>query len=174
MTTITRARTRLRHEPRHVVGAGFDVAVHEGTSRAARVVPGRDRLCVAVADGSGGSSPVAMDLPVSATSSSCLVWCHADGSVQVRASWAPPALLVCRDRTTMVPETPGQPGLVTMHAGERLLVLSSAAYEAAAERMVHLLHSAPHQLLAVDADEILSVVFADVPDAGGAVITRLG
>lgn len=176
MTTIT--RTRLRHEPqpksRHVVGAGFDVALHAGSQRAARVVPGRQRLCVVVADRPEAGTPIAIDLPTSATSSACVVWCHAGGGVQVRASWAPPALLVCRDSTTMVPETPGQAGLVRMEAGDRLLVLSSTAYEAAAERMVHLLHSAPHRLLAVDADSILATVFADVPDAAGAVITRLG
>lgn len=176
MTTIT--STRLRHEPRpqfrHVVGAGFDVALHVGSQRGARVVPGGERLCVVVADRPDAGTPIAMDLPTSARSSSCVVWCHADGGVQVRTSWAPPALLVCRDHTTMIPETPGQAGLVCMEAGDRLLVLSSAAYEAAAERMVHLLHSAPHRLLSVDADSILGTVFADVPHAGGAVITRLG
>ncbi len=175
-TTTTAARLRQEHRPlaHRVVGAGFDVRLHVGSERAARVVPGRDRLCVVVADRPDAGTPIATDLPTSATPSSCVVWCHDDGGVQVRASWAPPALLVCRDHTTMVPETPGQAGLVRMEAGDRLLVLSSAAYEAAAERMVHLLHSAPHRLLAVDADSILATVFADVPDAAGAVITRLG
>lgn len=175
MTTTIPTPLHHGHHSRHLIGAGFEVALHEGASRAARVVPGATRVCVVVADASVATagSPVAFDLPVNGASASCLVWCHSGGAIQVRASWAPPALLISREQTVMVPETPGTPGLSMMALGDRLLVLSSSAFEAAPERMVRLLHARPEHLLAVSPDEILHDVFLDVPDAGGAVITRL-
>jgi hypothetical protein len=175
MTTIVPSRIDHEHAPRHIVGAGFDIAVHEGLGRAARVVPGARRVCVVVADVAAQTAgvPVASDLGMTLGGSACLVWGRADGSVQVRASWAPPALLVSRERILMVPETPGTPGLSHMAPGDRLLVLSVSAYEAAPERMVRLLHEEPARLLAADADDLLRTLFRDVPDAGGAVLTRL-
>lgn len=176
MTTTIPVRISSYPAPRHVIGAGFDIALHEGAARAARVVPGASRVCVVVADGgmSTAGSPVAFDLPVPGPSSSCQVWGHKDGSIQVRAAWAPPALLVSRTQVLMVPETPGSPGVCVMAPGDRLLVLSSSAYEAAPERMVRLLHEEPERLLAADADDLLEGLFRDVPEAGGAVVTRVG
>jgi hypothetical protein len=40
--------------------------------------------------------------------------------------------------------------------------------------MVRLLHERPEHLLAAEANDILAGLFLDVPEAGGAVITRLG
>jgi hypothetical protein len=176
MTTTVPSRLDHEHGPRHIRRAGYEVAVHEGTGRAARVVPGTDRICVVVADGglATAGAPMADDLPLPLGGSSCLVWGRPDGHIQVRAAWAPPALLVSAERTLMVPESPGTPGLSTMAPGDRLLVLSSAAYEAAPERMVRLLHEEPARLLAADADDLLRALFLDVPQAGGAVVTRLG
>ncbi len=176
MTTIVPNRLDHQPGPLHLLGAGFEIALHEGARRAARVVPGQQRICVAVADAvlSTAGAPMAHDLAGTPGGSSCLVWGRADGSIQVRASWAPPALLVSPQRTLMVPETPGTPGLSVMAPGDRLLVLSSSAYEAAPERMVRLLHEEPARLLAADADDLLQVLFRDVPEAGGAVVTRLG
>src|SRR6187200_2209466 len=169
MTTTIPVHISRYPAPRHVLGAGFDIALHEG-------VAGAKRVCVVVADGamSTAGSPVAFDLPVAGPSSSCQVWGHEDGAIQVRAAWAPPALLVSRSRVLMVPETPGTPGLCVMAPGDRLLVLSSSAYEAAPERMVRLLHEEPARLLAAEADDLLEGLFRDVPEAGGAVVTRLG
>jgi hypothetical protein len=176
MTTTISSPLFFDRLPRHITGAGFEVALHEGAGRSARVVPGSDRVCVVVADQAAAlaGSPVAFDLPVSGPSASCLVWCHANGALQVRASWSPPALLVSRERILMVPETPGTPGVSVMQPGDRLLVLSSTAFEAAPERMVRLLHEHPEQLIAANVDDILAGLFLDVPEAGGAVITRLG
>ncbi|MEP6650019.1 MAG: hypothetical protein ABJA74_08905 [Lapillicoccus sp.] len=176
MTTTVPVRISSYPVPRHVVGAGFDIALHEGAARAARVVPGAMRVCVVVADGAMATagSPMAFDLPVAGPLSSCQVWGHSDGAIQVRAAWSPPALLVSRERTVMVPETPGTPGVCVMAPGDRLLVLSSSAYEAAPEQMVRLLHEEPARLLAADADDLLNGLFRDVPEAGGAVVTRLG
>ena len=93
MTTTIPVHISRYPAPRHVLGAGFDIALHEGAARAARVVPGAKRVCVVVADGamSTAGSPVAFDLPVAGPSSSCQVWGHEDGAIQVRAAWAPPA-----------------------------------------------------------------------------------
>lgn len=176
MTTIVPSRIAHEQGPRHIVGAGFDIAVHEGRRRAARVVPGTERVCVVVTDSvlTAAGAPVASDLPMTLGGSSCLVWGRADGSIQVRASWAPPALLVSPQRTLMVPETPGTPGMSVMAPGDRLLVLSVSAYESAPERMVRLLHDKPGRLLAADADDLLGTLLRDVPEAGGVVVTRLG
>ena len=176
MTTTVPVRISSYPAPRHVIGAGYDIALHQGATRAARVVPGSTRVCVVVADGgmSTAGSPVAFDLPIAGPSSSCQVWGHRDGAIQVRAAWSPPALLVSRSHVVMVPETPGTPGVCVMAPGDRLLVLSSTAYDAAPERMVRLLHEEPARLLAADADDLLEGLFRDVPEAGGAVVTRLG
>jgi hypothetical protein len=175
MTTIVPSRIEHEQGPRHVVGAGFEIAVHEGAGRVARVVPGSERVCVVVADSDHGTvgAPLAADLPMRVGGCACVVWGRSNGAIQVRASWAPPALLVTAEQTMMLPETPGTPGTSVMAAGDRLLVLSSSAYEAAPERMVRLLHEEPARLLAADADDLLRGLFLDVPEAGGAVITRL-
>jgi len=175
MTTTVPSRLDHQQGPRRILGAGFEIVLHEGDRRAARVVPGSQRVCVTVADAVLGAAgtPLAHDLAGTPGGSSCLCWGRADGSIQVRASWAPPALLVSRQRILMVPETPGAPGLSVMAPGDRLLMLSSSAYEAAPERMVRLLHEEPAHLLAADAHGLLRVLFRDVPQAGGAVVTRL-
>jgi len=170
--TTTLASHLLHREPRRVSAAGFTVVVHEGAARAARAVPGEGRVCVLVADPSV-ASPMATDLPGAFPSSSTSVWCHADGSIRVRATWAPPALLVRAGRTLMVPETPGSPGTAWLARGERLLVLSSAAFEAVPEAMVRLLHEGPERLLAADPVDLLDEIFRDAPDGGGAVVTRM-
>ena len=82
--------------------------------------------------------------------------------------------MTIQDPNQQQPETPGTPGVCVMAPGDRLLVLSSSAYEAAPERMVRLLHEEPARLLAADADDLLEGLFRDVPEAGGAVVTRLG
>ena len=91
MTATIPVRISPYPAPRHVLGAGFDIALHEGAARAARVVPGATRVCVVVADGamSTAGSPVAFDLPVAGPSSSCQVWGHADGAIQVRDAGDP-------------------------------------------------------------------------------------
>ncbi len=175
MTAIITRRVHLDRAPHPVSAAGFEVVLHAGLARGARAIPGDGRLCVVVADaGSVSGAPVATDLPLPVPSSSTVVWCHADGTIQVRASWAPPALLVRPDRTVMIPETPGLPGAALLEPGERLLVLSSSAFEAAPRGVVRLLHATPGRLLGADPADLLDALFREAPDAGGAVITRLG
>ena len=172
--TITR-RVHDEPKPRPVSAAGFEVVLHSGRARAARAIPGEGRLCVVVADsGSFAGAPVATDLPLPVPSSSTVVWCRAGGAIQVRASWAPPALLVRADRTVMIPETPGLPGVAVLEPGERLLVLSSSAFEAAPRGVVRLLHATPARLLGADPADLLDALFREAPEAGGAVITRRG
>lgn len=169
--TTTLAPHLQHREPRWVTAAGFSVVLHEGAARAARAVPGPGRVGIIVAD-PGVASPMATDLAGAFPSSSTSVWCHADGSIQVRATWAPPTLLIRVGRTEMVPETPGSPGTARLARGDRLLVLSSAAFEAVPEAMVRLLHEGPERLLAADPVDLLEELFRDAPDGGGAVVTR--
>lgn len=156
---------------RRLSGAGFDVVLHEGAHRAARVIPGADRLCVVVAD-QGGATPMADDLPVAAPASSTTVWVHRDGSLSVRASWGPPALLVRGEQILMLPEVPGTTGQAVLRPGDRLVVLSSAAYESAPQEIVRLLHEDPPGLARAEAAALLGVLLGQVPGGGGAVITR--
>jgi hypothetical protein len=168
-TTLT---PHLRHrEPRRVSAAGFMVVLHEGVARSARALPGQGRLGVIVAD-ARVASPMATDLPGAFPASSTSVWCHADGSIQVRATWAPPTLLVRDCGTVMVPQTPGTPGIERLARGDRLLILSAAAFEAAPEAMVRLLHEGAVHLLAADPARLLDELFREAPHAGGAVVTR--
>lgn len=155
---------------RRLSGAGFDVVLHEGAQQA-RIVPGTDRLCVVVAD-QGTCPPMAADLPVAAPAASTTVWVHADGSLSVRASWGPPALLVRGERVVMLPEVPGTTGQAVLHPGDRLIVLSSAAYESAPQEIVRLLHEDPPGLAHAEAGDLLGNLLAQVPGGGGAVITR--
>lgn len=154
-----------------VSGAGFDVVLHEGAHRAARLIPGADRLCVVVAD-QGGAPPMADDLPVATPGSSTTIWVHGDGSLSVRASWGPPALLVRGEQVLMLPEVPGTTGLALLRPGDRLVVLSSAAYESAPQEIVRLLHEDPPGLAHAEGGVLLSILLGEVPDSGGAVITR--
>ncbi len=170
--TVPRLATGLRPlSIRRLSGAGFDVVLHEGARRATRVIPGADRLCVVVAD-QGGSAPMADDLPVAAPASSTTVWVHSDGSLSVRASWGPPALLVRGEQVLMLPEVPGTTGQAVLHPGDRLVVLSSVAYESAPQEIVRLLHEDPPSLARAEGGALLGVLLGQVPDGGGAVITR--
>ncbi|MEO7058971.1 MAG: hypothetical protein ABI083_04585 [Lapillicoccus sp.] len=156
---------------RRLTSAGFDVVVHEGTHRTAWVVPGAERLCVVVAD-EGPAAPLADDLPALAATSSTTLWAHADGRLFVRASWAPPALLVRGGQVTMLPQIPGTTGEARLHGGDRVVVLSSAAYESAPQQIVRLLHDDPPGLARVDAGSLLGALLGAVPGGGGVVLTR--
>lgn len=166
-------------ELRRLVGAGFDVVLYEGQGRSVRVVPGADRLAVVVAE-AGEGLPMAADLPVPLPASGMTVWAHADGTVSVRAAFVPPALHVRGDGVTMVPEVPGAPGTTVLAAGDRLVALSSSAYEAAPEALVRLMRAdaAPARggtdcLHTADPAALLRKLLRDAPGAGGVVITRL-
>jgi len=72
-----------------------------------------------------------------------------------------------------VPETPGSTGIARLSRGDRLLVLSSAAFEAAPGAMVRLLHEGPERLLSADPADLLDELFREAPGGGGAVVTRM-
>jgi len=163
--------------------AGFTVALRAGHHQAVRLVPGVRRVGLVVADDRGPQSPLADDLAFRVSSAATTVWAHDDGSVVVRATFAPPALLVYADLerpVSMVPQVPGEPGEVRLGPGDRLVVLTAAAFDEAPQVVARLVRGeAPsrdrHRLddlrSATDA-ALLRRLLRHAPTAGGAVLTR--
>lgn len=152
--------------------AGWEVVFHAGRSGAAAVYPGAAKVAVVVTD-QGAGLPIAQDTAMTAAQSPIWLWAHADGRVQARSSWAPPALLVRPGGTTMVPCRPGHPCIEQLDSGDRIVVLSCAAYEVAAQTMVDLFHAHPERLRAHDAAALLEAICSAAPDAAGAILTRV-
>ncbi|MEO3938086.1 hypothetical protein V3N99_15205 [Dermatophilaceae bacterium Soc4.6] len=164
--------------------AGFTLAMSVGHHAAVRLVPGARRIGLVVAHDAQPGSPLADDLAIRVPSASTTVWAHDDGSVLVRATFAPPALLVPADQglpVAMVPQVPGDPGQVHLAPGDRLLVLTAAAFDQAPQVVARLVRgddvSAADRRhlrgLRMEPDEALLRRFLrHAPSAGGAVLTR--
>ncbi|GAA1888591.1 hypothetical protein [Lapillicoccus jejuensis] len=171
---------------RHLV-AGYDVVRWApGPGGTVRLLPGL-RRCGAVVGQQGGpggpGGPLADDVPLRVPDSATTLWAHDDGVVTVRTRLAPPALLV-RVRpgpVELVPQVPGTPGTVVLAPGDRLVVLTDAAFDA--PRGVADLVGGPvgapgadpvvDRLRAGDGVALLTHLLRDAPGAGGVVLTRL-
>jgi hypothetical protein len=164
--------------------AGFTVVVSSGDRDAVRLVPGARRLGLVVAHDRGPTSPLADDLAVRVPSAATTVWAHDDGSVLVRATFAPPALLVPADPTrpvALVPEVPGDPGAVHLGPGDRLVVLTAAAFDQAPQVVARLVRGDDAPADRQRADDLrtasdvalLRRLLRHAPSAGGAVLTRV-
>lgn len=165
------------------VSAGYDVVRWApGPGGTVRLLPGLHRCGVVVGQEAGPGGPLADDVPLRVPASATTVWAHADGLVAVRTRLAPPALLV-RARpgpVELVPQVPGTPGSVALGPGDRLVVLTDAAFDA--PRGVADLVGGPDgradravvdRLRAGDGVALLTHLLRDAPDAGGVVLTRL-
>ncbi len=163
--------------------AGFTVALRAGHHQAVRLVPGVRRVGLVVADDRAPRSPLADDLAVRVSSAATTVWAHDDGSVLVRATFAPPALLVPSDLerpVSMVPEVPGEPGEVRLGPGDRLVVLTSAAFDEAPQVVARLVRGEGlagerrrlDDLRSATDAALLRRLLRHAPTAGGAVLTR--
>ena len=174
MTLTLHATTSPVVRVRRVAASGFDVVVREGAVRSVRVVPGTHRTSLVLSDDEGARTPLADDVPAAAAASSTRVFAHADGTVTVQASFAPPTLLVRGGRVAMLPEIPGTPGSTRLEPGDRLVALTAAAFEAAPDVLARML--APDNaacLGTADAARLLRKLLRDAPHAAGVVVTRL-
>lgn len=163
--------------------AGYEVVRWApGAGGTVRMVPGLRRCGVVVGQQGGPGGPLADDVPLRVPESATTLWAHDDGVVTVRTRLAPPALLV-RARpgpVELVPQIPGTPGTVALDPGDRLVVLTDAAFDAPrgvadlvgrgagrdGDRVVDALRAG-------DGVALLTHLLHDAPDAGGVVLTRL-
>jgi hypothetical protein len=102
------------------------------------------------------------------------VACTVDGGAFVLAWQAPPALLITPQGHRVAPPAAGEPELVHLEPGDRLLLLSSAAYEDLPHALSQFLHGPPHAVPDADPVELLQALFDGVGAGAGAVISRTG
>ena len=100
------------------------------------------------------------------------VTCTPGGHATVLAREAPPAILVTLSEHRTSPAEPGSATLERLTPGERLVVLSSAAFEEMPELLADLLCNDPVRLLASPAAELLLSIFEVVGKGAGAIIER--
>lgn len=159
--------------------AGFEVVLRSGHAGSMRLVPGASRVGLVVGHGGGLGSPVADDQAVRVPAASTTVWAHDDGRVLVRSTFAPPALLIgAPDRPVrLVPRDPGHPETVVLAPGERLVVLTAAAFDQAPQVIARLVRDEdeqPDDLRTTGGSTLLRRLLRHAPLAGGAVLTRTG
>lgn len=167
----------------HVLVAGYDVVRWApGAGGTVRLLPGLRRCGAVVGQQGGPGGPLADDVPLRVPDSATTLWAHDDGTVTVRTRLAPPALLV-RARpgpVELVPQVPGTPGTVELGPGDRLVVLTDAAFDAP-RGVADLVgggvgrdgEAVVDRLRAGDGVALLTHLLHDAPDAGGVVLTRL-
>jgi hypothetical protein len=100
------------------------------------------------------------------------VTCTPGGHATVLTREAPPAILVTLSGHRTSPAQPGAASLERLAPGERLVVLSSAAFEEMPEALVDLLCNHPVKLLASPAATLLPSIFEVVGKGAGAIIER--
>lgn len=98
--------------------------------------------------------------------------CTPEGDALVVARQAPPALLVTPQGQRPTPGNPEQDEVLHPAEGERLLILSPAAFEAMPRSLARLLHGPPDILLSADPVELLTELFDDIGSGSGAIISR--
>ena len=100
------------------------------------------------------------------------VACQGQGQMTFRSVSAPPALLVGAGSVQQQPAVPGGSSVVAVAEDERVLMLSSAAFDALPSALVDVLRDLPLRVLHTDPADLLAELFADIPDGSGAVICR--
>lgn len=94
------------------------------------------------------------------------------GGVVVETRSAPPALLVTRRGTQLLPATPGlrRPTLIT--PGDLLLLCSASALDAPPVGLVQILRSPALEVLSMSPRVLLGLIMADQTDGAAAIVTR--
>jgi hypothetical protein len=95
-----------------------------------------------------------------------------DGTVIVETRSAPPALLVGRGGTQLLPATPGLRRPAQMAEGDVLLLCSASALDAPPIGLVEILKAPARQVLGMSPELMLSMVMGDEPDGAAAVVMR--
>jgi hypothetical protein len=95
-----------------------------------------------------------------------------DGRVVVETRSAPPALLVARSGTQLLPDTPGHQVPTRMADGDVLLLCSASALDSPPVGLVEILRSPAQQVLAMSHELMLAMILGDEPDGAAAVVMR--
>ncbi len=100
--------------------------------------------------------------------------CTPDGEVALVVCQSPPALVVGPTGCRAVPAEGATSDCVRLAAGERLLLLSCAAFEKMPEVLADGIGAVPTELVRQDPEDLLLEIFHDFGHGAGAVIDRLG
>lgn len=167
-TAVHPAGTVTRH--RGPLALGWDVTVLEHHGGLASVRRGIGLLEVAIGD----IAPAGRTDHRHHHSQACetTASCHADGLIDVQACAAPPALVVSADAARRLPDAPGTVERVRLGVGERVLMLSAAAFEALPAALVDVLRAPSTEVLPADPVELLQRIFAETSSGSGALICR--
>jgi hypothetical protein len=141
---------------------GWTVTWVQAKPGAIRVSGGRDGLVVVVGDD-------VRDVQLSTT-----LMLSPHGGATVRAASSPPGLLVAPTYTRTVPGIPGIDDVVTMTAGDRLLVLSADALDALPDRRPRQFRPWVEEVSNREPDDLLEHLFRDLTGGSGAVVTHSG
>jgi hypothetical protein len=94
------------------------------------------------------------------------------GSVVVETTTTPPALLVARDGTRLLPAQPGQELPTRMREGDRLVLCSASGLDEPPAGLLHLLRCVADDLLRVSPEHLLTTVLEGVDEGAATVIAR--
>lgn len=96
---------------------------------------------------------------------------HADGRVVVTCCTAPPALVVSRGRSHLLPAVPGTTGVERLSDGDVLVMCSASALDHLPAGIGAILAWAPRELAARHPDALLDRLMLDT-DVGSALLAR--
>lgn len=99
--------------------------------------------------------------------------CTRDGELALVAHHSPPALVISSTGCRILPEAGARRDCIRLVPGERLLLLSSAAFESMPEVLADGIANVPHDLATRHADDLLLEIFHDLGHGAGAVIDRM-
>lgn len=150
-------------------GSGWDIVLCERSTGLARVRRRGGSLEVTVGDrpDPGGADPRPGESRWFTSAA-----CGGQGRMTFRSVSAPPALHVGAGSVQLQPAVPGGSSVVALTQDERVLILSSAAFDALPTALVGVLRDLPQRVLHTDPADLLAELFADIPDGSGAVICR--
>ena len=150
-------------------GAEWDIVLCERATGVARVRRLGPSLEVTVGDrpAAGAATPQQGDTGWFTSAA-----CGPAGRIRFRSCSAPPALLIGAGSARLHPAVPGGSSAATLTRDERVLMLSSTAFDALPAALVDVLRDLPLHVLHTDPADLLAELFTDIPDGSGAVIRR--
>ncbi|WP_404386965.1 hypothetical protein [Humibacillus xanthopallidus] len=169
MTIVTARPVRVTDHD--AVDARWEVTVLKQPGGFAEVTRSADAVVVCVGDHEGSGGEDDRHAPDGHGPCCTTVRCGGGGRVIVTALAAPPVLLVGSTRTVLVPSTPSEAGTAVVEPGERLLVLSAAAFDTLPPALVSVLRELPHRVLNTSPVSVLETVFSEIPIGCGALIS---
>lgn len=169
MSTLLAAREGVISQHPCDVGTEWDVVLCERATGVARVRRLGPSLQVIVGDrpAAGAVTPREDDTRWFTSAA-----CGEGGRITFRSCSAPPALLIGAGSARLHPAVPGGSSVAALTQDERVLMLSSTAFDALPAALVDVLRDLPLHVLHTDPADLLAELLTDIPDGSGAVIRR--